>query len=152
VRLWPRITYHYREFLVRAFYFPVFFRWFKTMPALRIVAATMAAAGVGNLVWGHVTERLYYGGMEWEGVTDELATWPYFLLLGAGISLTELYLHWRKNRRRPWTPGPRLVFDVVCAWATLQFFTMIRIFRRPAEDGTIWDLWRLFLIGLGLPL
>jgi hypothetical protein len=151
VTFWPRITYHYREFLVRAFYFPVFLGMFRRSATLRIVAATFAAAGVGNLVWGHVTERMYYGGAEWEGVVEELATWPYFLLLAGGISLTELYLLRRKNRRRAWTLGPRIVFDVACAWATLQFFTMIRIFRRPAEDGTVWDLWRLFLVGLGWP-
>jgi D-alanyl-lipoteichoic acid acyltransferase DltB (MBOAT superfamily) len=29
VALWSRFTFHYREFLVRAFYYPVFFRFFK---------------------------------------------------------------------------------------------------------------------------
>ncbi|MDQ6972264.1 MAG: hypothetical protein Q9M30_06410, partial [Mariprofundaceae bacterium] len=29
VEFWRRFTFHYREFLVRAFYYPAFFRFFK---------------------------------------------------------------------------------------------------------------------------
>ena len=60
--LWTRFTFHYREFLVRCFYYPVFFRVFKKRTYLRVFVATMAAAAFGNLVWGHVPERLYYRG------------------------------------------------------------------------------------------
>jgi hypothetical protein len=150
VAFWPRITLHYREFLVRAFYYPVFFRWFRNQPNLRIFVATVAAAGAGNLVWGHVAEHLLYGGMTFDVLVWELQTWPYFLLLGGGIGLTELWLRWRRRRRKAWTLGPRVVIDLLAAWCTIQFFTMIRIFRRPAADSTVWDLFRLFLRGLGI--
>lgn len=50
VALWSRFTFHYREFLVRAFYYPVFFRFFKKSVHLRIFCATMAAACFGNLI------------------------------------------------------------------------------------------------------
>ncbi len=152
IMLWSRLTFHYREFLVRAFYYPFFFRFLRGYPKTRIVAATMFAAGFANLVWGHITERMYYGGMVFDNFVVEVSTWPYFLLLGAGISLTELYKLHRKHPRKPWTPGLGIIGDVVAAYCTLQFFTMLRIFRRPTTGSTAWDLFELFLRGFGIHL
>ena len=149
VTLWSRFTYHYREFLVRAFYYPVFFRFFKNRPYLRVFTATMAAAAVGNLVWGHVTERLYYRGMEWENLVYVLGTWPYFALLGLGISFTQLYLMWRKRVRKPWTLDRWLITDVIATYLTLQYFALIHIFARPASGSGIEDLARLFVRAFG---
>lgn len=150
VQLWPRISFHYREFLVRACYYPVFFRFLKGRHALRIVTATMAAAALGNLVWGHIVERMLYAGIRYENLWIELGTWPYFVLLGGGISLTGLYLYWRRRSRRPWSWGPGLALDVLAAYGTLQFFTLIRIFRRPAGGSAVGDLFLLFLKGFGV--
>lgn len=148
--LWSRFTYHYREFLVRCFYYPVFLRFFKKNRYLRVFVATLAAAGFGNLVWGHVTERLFYRGMEWEHVLWVMATWPYFVLLGVGIGLSHVYLLWRKRRRRPWTWDRWIWTDVLAAYATLQFYALIHIFARPHRDSTTGDLFRLFLKGFGI--
>ncbi len=73
---WSRFTFHYREFLVRAFYYPVFFRFFKKHRNLRVLVATMTAAAFGNLIWGHVTERLFYRGMELKHMYYVLETGP----------------------------------------------------------------------------
>ena len=48
---WTRYAYHYREFLVRAFYYPVFFYFARFGRNARIVLASLAAAGAGNLIW-----------------------------------------------------------------------------------------------------
>jgi hypothetical protein len=150
VTFWTRFVYHYREFLLRAFYYPVFFRLFRKHRRLRVVAATVAAAGLGNMVWGHLTEAAYYDGLRFEVFRDVGMTWPYYLLLAGGIAATELYLLKFKRRRRPWTPGPRLVTDVLAAYATLQFFSVIHVFLRPAAGSGTWDLLRLFLRAFGL--
>lgn len=153
VSCWTRFTFHYREFLVRAFYYPVFFRCFKNHKRLRIIAATMAAAAVGNLIWGHLPERMYYSGALFTNFLESFRTWPYYLLLGGGISITELYLLRRKRRqRKPWTPGPRIALDVLAAYCTIQFYAMILIFSHPTDTSTVWDLFRLFFRGLGLRL
>ncbi len=150
VAFWSRFTFHYREFLARAFYYPVFFRCFKRHRRLRILVATLAAATIGNLVWGHVTERLFYRGLAWHHVPDQLATWPYFLLLGLGIGLSELWLvRKRRRRRKPWTWGWGLALDIACAYATVQFYGLITIFARP-EGATPWQLAKLVGIGLGI--
>ena len=151
VNFWARFTFHYREFLARAFYYPVFFRFFKKRLKLRILAATLAAATFGNLVWGHVTEGLFYRGMAWANLVQVLRAWPYFALLGLGIGGTELYLLARKRRRKPWTLGPRLVGDVLAAYCTLQFYGLITLFARPAPQSTPWTLLKLFLVAFGGP-
>jgi len=153
VALWTRFTFHYREFLVRAFYFPVFFGFFRKRPYLRIVAATMAAAAAGNMIWGHLTEEMFYQGTLFSNFFAVFRTWPYYVLLGCGISITELYLlKTRHRRRKPWTPGPRIVLDVLAAYATIQFYAMIHIFWSATEDSTVWDLFRLFVRGFGVHL
>src|SRR5262249_3541449 len=116
----------------------------------RIFVATLAAAGVGNLVWGHVTEGLFYRGLRFESIVAVLRTWPYFALLGAAIAVTEIYLVGRRRSRKPWTPGPRLLLDVAAAYATLQFYALITIFARPAPGSTLGRLARLVLIGIGI--
>lgn len=150
VVLWTRFTYHYREFLVRAFYYPVFFRFFKKRRYLRVFVATMAAAGMGNMVWGHVTEGLFYRGLEFDNILAVLRTWPYFLLLGLGISFSAMYLMWRKRTRKPWTLDRWLITDIAAVYITLQYYALIRIFSHPAPNGTIWDSCRLLLRGFGI--
>lgn len=147
--LWGRFAYHFREFLVRVFYYPVFLTRLRRRPLLRIFAATMVATVIGNLVWGHVPPRTL-GKPTWAALTTALSTWPYFVLLGLGISLTQLWLARRPRTRRPWTRDRWLVLDVVCAYLTLQYFALIHVFIRPQPGGTLADYAELALIGLGI--
>lgn len=147
--LWGRFAFHFREFLVRVFYYPVFLRCFRRRRLLRIGFATLVATVVGNLVWGHVPPKLL-GELRWQVLVTILSTWPYFVLLGLGIALTQVWLMWRPRTRRPWTLDRRLALDVVCAYLTLQYFALIHVFIRPQPGGTLADLARLVAIGLGL--
>lgn len=147
--LWGRFAFHFREFLVRVFYYPVFLRWLRRRPLPRIFAATMVATVVGNLVWGHVPPRTITR-LTWAELTTILSTWPYFVLLGLGISLTQVYLARRPRTRRPWTRDRRLALDVVCAYLTLQSFALIHVFIRPQPGGSLAEYARLVLIGLGI--
>jgi hypothetical protein len=106
----------------------------------------------GNLLWGHVSERLFYRGLAWRNVVYVLQTWPYFVLLGIGISVTELYLLRKKARKRraPWTPGWRVLGDVAAAYATLQFYGLITIFARPAPGTSVATLARLVVAAFGV--
>ncbi|MEZ4452941.1 MAG: hypothetical protein R3B09_26010 [Nannocystaceae bacterium] len=149
--LWGRFAFHLREFLVRVFYYPVFLRVLRRRPALRIFAATMAATVVGNLVWGHVPPATL-GDLRWATLARILSTWPYFVLLGLGISITQVVLIRRRRTRRPWTRDRRLILDVACAYLTFQFFALIHVFIRPQEGGSLASTTRLFLKGLGIEL
>jgi hypothetical protein len=151
VSLWGRFAFHFREFLVRVFYYPVFLRWFRRRGALRIFVATMVATVIGNLVWGHVPPKTITD-LRWEALATILSTWPYFVLLGLGISLTQVWLLRRPRTRKPWTLDRRLVLDLLCAYLTLQAFALIHIFIRPQPGGSLAEYVRLFLIGLGIRL
>lgn len=150
VVLWSRLTFHYREFLVRAFYYPVFFKFFKKSPHLRILCATISAATLGNLIWGHMPEAIFYYGVEWKNLAFELRRWPYFALLGLGITVSQFWLmHKKKSKRKPWTFDRRIGLDFLSTYITIQFYALIHIFMHPCVDGSLWDHARLFLIGLG---
>lgn len=147
--LWGRFAFHFREFLVRVFYYPVFLRCFRRRRLLRIGFATLVATIVGNLVWGHVPPRTITD-LRWQTLVTILSTWPYFVLLGLGIALTQMALLHRPRTRKPWTLDRRLPLDVLCAYLTLQYFALIHIFIRPQPGGSLADSTRLLLIGLGL--
>lgn len=146
---WTRFAFHYREFLVRAFYYPVFFRFFKRRKNLRIFVASMAAAAVGNMIW-HFTERVFFNEMDLGNIYYVIGTWPYFFFLGLGIAVSQITLLRRKRTRKPWTRDRWIFGDIVAAYMTLQYFALIHIFARPASDSTVSDLFRLFLRGLGI--
>jgi hypothetical protein len=151
VSLWARFTFHYREFLVRAFYYPVFFKYFKKHTHLRIFAATMAAACFGNLIWGHMTESVFYLGVEKNNLTLSLKQWPYFVLLGLGITASEFWLlHKKKTSRKPWTPDKYFFCDILSAYATLQFYALIHIFVYTDDNATVTDSFLLLLSGFGI--
>jgi hypothetical protein len=155
VDLWTRYTFHYREFISQAFYYPAFFkapRFIRRNLKVRIVVATFFAAAYGNLVWGHIPEGGFYHGLRWEEVLKVLSSWPYFILLGVLISATELYLMSRGPRTRaPWTGGPRILIDVLCVYLSVQAYGLIHIFNRVTTLETLPKLGRLFLVGLGFP-
>ncbi|MFY0533699.1 hypothetical protein [Nannocystis pusilla] len=149
--LWSRWAFHFREFLVRVFYYPVFFAWFKRRRTLRIFVATMVATVIGNLIWGHIPPRTILD-LRGSTLSAGLSTWPYFLLLGLGISITQVVLLRRPRTRKPWTRDRRIVLDVLCAYLTFQFFALIHVFIRPQEGGSLWAYTRLFLRGFGIHL
>ena len=150
VTFWTRFTFHYREFLVRCFYYPVFFKFFKNNIILRISLATFAAVTVGNLVWGHMTEGMFYNGMYYRNFAGVLKTWPYFILLTLGITVTELYLFWRKPTRKVWTLDRYWVTDFIAMYCTVQFYCIIHVFAKPSSGATLTDCAKLFLIGFGI--
>lgn len=149
--LWGRFAFHFREFLVRVFYYPVFLKFFRKRALLRIFAATMVATVLGNWIWGHVPPRTITR-LTWEDLMVILSTWPYFVLLGLGISLTQIYLARRPRTRRPWTWDRWFCVDLVCCYLTLQYFALIHVFVRPQPGGTLGDLAELVLIGVGVRL
>lgn len=152
VTFWVRFTFHYREFLVRCFYYPTFFKFFKKNIVLRISLATFAAVTVGNLVWGHMTEGMFYHGMYYSNFWEVLKTWPYFVLLTLGITVTELYLFWRKPKRKAWTLDRYWFTDFIAMYCTIQFYCIVHVFAKPSSGATLTDCAKLFLIGFGIHL
>lgn len=150
--LWTRFSFHYREFLLRAFYYPIFLRYFKKQPYVRVVVGIMAAAGFGNLVWGHISEGLFYQGMVWEEIVRVLRGWPYFLMLGIGVGLTNVYLLRHRRTRRAWTLDRWIWTDVLAVYCTLQYWALARVLGKLVPGGTNYDSLRLFAAAFGIKL
>ena len=94
---------------------------FSKVEHLRIFAATMAAACFGNLIWGHMTEAVFYQGFAFNSLNESFKQWPYFILLGLGITASEFWLlHKKKTARKPWTFDKNIGWDVLAAYATLK--------------------------------
>ena len=148
---WTRYAYYYREFLVRAFYYPVFFRYSRLHPGIRILIASLAAAGLGNLVLHLIKQNLQHG-MYAHNAAYVLYTWPYFLLLGTGIAVSMIVMRRHKRQRKPWTLDRWIGVDLLAAYVTIQYFALIHIFARPTESGSLEDLFVLFMLGLGIDL
>lgn len=152
ISLWARYSFYFREFLVKSFYYPVFLNYFKKKKNLRIFMATFAASCFGNYTWGHLPEIMLLNGLETKNLVYILPRWPYYLLLGLGISLTQIYLLKKKSKRKPWTKDKKIILDFLFAYLTIQFFSLIHVFARPVPEGSIWDYTKLFLIGIGIHL
>ena len=82
---------------IRAFYYPTFYFFSNCSSWLRVTLATLAAVTVRNLLWGHMVEAFFYDGANMPAAAWFFQTWPYFILLGVGITSTELYLLRKKT-------------------------------------------------------
>lgn len=155
VEWWGRYSYYYRAFLVQAFYYPVYLRYFKRRPYLRIFVATFAAAGLGNLVYHLVYAGLYHGATP-EVLVPRLRAFPYYLIIGFAIAFTQVWLVARRRRgrrpRRAWTWDRKISLDILAVIGTVGFFVLVRPFHHLPKDESIMDAVRLVLAALGISL
>ncbi len=147
VEFWNRYYYYFKELLVDFFFFPTFVRHFRTSPRLRMIAATFAAAFVGNM---------YYHALNQDGLVlhgDVAAAWRalrprllYCLLLAVGISVSML----REQRRRGTATVPRdglaRGLRIAGVWT---FFAVIHIWSIGA-NASFTHRTRFFFMLLGL--
>lgn len=152
ISFWSRYSFYYREFLVKTFYYPIFLNFFKKNMTLRIFASTFFATCIGNYTWGHIPEILLTKTLETKNLIFILPRWPYYVLLGFGVSLTQIYLLKKKNKRKPWTKDWYFFLDLLFMYFTIQFFSLIHLFARPIPEGSLYISTKLFLIGLGIKI
>jgi len=152
VELWRRYSYYYRAFLVQAFYFPVFLRFFKRRPLPRIFFATLVAACFGNFLYHMLFELLTWGSKP-DVLVSQLRTLPYYLVLGAAIAATQVWLmrHGRRPRRA-WTLDRRIVLDVLAVAGTVGFFIWIRPLHHVPAENTFLDGLRICLSAVGIQI
>jgi hypothetical protein len=147
---WARYSYYYKEFLVQAFYYPVFLRFFRKRPYVRTFVATLAAAGGGNMLF-HFLEASLYRGVTPAVWMSIVRTTPYYLLIGGAIALTQVWLMRRgRRRRKPWTLDRRIGLDVLAVAGTVGFFMLIRPFHHVPVDHSVADSFRVVLAALGV--
>jgi hypothetical protein len=103
VEFWNRYYYYFKELMVDFFFFPTYIRRFRRHPRLRILAATVAAAGLGNLYYHVLKNDAFLLALDWVGLLPWLGTHAFYCLaLSLGIYVSML----REQRRRGAQAGP----------------------------------------------
>ncbi len=96
VEFWNRYYYYFKEMLVDFFFFPTYVRRFRRRPALRMLAATLAAAGLGNLYYHIVFNDTFLLTLDLAGLRPWLEARSFYcLLLSLGI-----YVSMRREQGR----------------------------------------------------
>lgn len=122
---WNRYYYYFKELLLSFFFFPIFVRYFKRSPRIRLFAAVFASAFLGNLYYHLIQDESLARG-DWEAMREMLIPRAsYCFLLAAGI-----YVSMQRERLRPRTltarPWPRRALAIFGVWT---FFAFIHLFH-----------------------
>jgi hypothetical protein len=138
---WNRFYFYFKELLVDHFYYPVYLRYFKRSPRLRIVFATFAAAFFGNAFYHFGRDVNYIAQLGiWRALTGFQVYLFYAFLLATGISISQL-----RGKRRP---ASWFRTEVLSRVTVVLFFCLVHIFddgRRTISLGAHFAfLFRLF--------
>jgi len=121
---WNRYLYYFKELMVEFFFFPTYLRYFKRHPRLRLLAATFAAAGLGNAIY-HFMRRIEPVAEvgPWRALVGFQSYAFYTLLLSIGIGVSQL----RAARR---TDGTKTWFRtrVVTPASVVLFYCLLHVF------------------------
>ena len=131
---WNRFYFYFKELLVDFFYIPAFLSAFKKSPRLRILFATLMAAGVGNAIFHFVRD---IGLVQTMGVHDALVSFTSYLfystVLGTGIAISQM------RRASGFIPGDTLlarIWSFMCVWS---FVVCLNIFGDESRVHTLFE-------------
>jgi len=130
VEFWNRYYYYFKELMMECFFLPIYARYFRSSPRLRIAAAVIAAAFVGNMYYHVLQHKEPLVSGEWHKLWSLLgARLIYCGLLAAGITISML----RQQRQRsqgqtvPMNPAYRFrrITGVWTFFAIINFWNVI---------------------------
>jgi hypothetical protein len=150
IDFWNRFYYYFKELLAEFFFFPTYFSCFKRHPRLRVFAATVAAAGVGN-VYYHVL--VYLPTLAEAGASGALALMSsrvlYSSVLSVGIFVSLVRQQQRRGRALPASAsGPTArIRRIAGVWL---FYAIIQIWNVDPIHLTFAERTRFFTALFGL--
>jgi len=147
VEFWNRYYYYFKELLVEFFFFPTFVRRFRHAPRLRIVAATFAAALVGNMYYHTLEQPSFIAGnltVSWGVLHSRLF---YCVVLATGITVSMLREQQRRGAARAPAGGVRRVVRIAGVWT---FFALVHVWAVPGPTPGFGDRTRFVLSLFGL--
>jgi len=137
---WNRYYYYFKELLVEFFFYPAFMRYFKRSPRLRMMFATMAAAGFGNVLYHFLRDSSYIVRLGlWEALISFKVYLVYGFLLGAAIGVSQL----RNKGRR--TDRSALRTRILAPLSVLAFYCVLSIFDDPDRSLPALEYFRFTL-------
>ena len=139
---WNRYYYYFKELLVEFFFYPTFLKYFKTRPRLRMFMATMAAAGLGNMLYHFFRDIHIIMALGIWGALKAFQVYVFYgLLLGTAIGLSQLRNQHRKQSTH-W-----LNIYITAPVTVLGFFGISHIFGLP-YPGYGLDVYFQFLLNM----
>ena len=139
---WNRYYYYFKELLVEFFFYPTYLRFFKTKPRLRLFMATMAAAGLGNMLYHFFRDIHIIMGLGIWGALKAFQVYVFYgLLLGIAIGLSQL----RNQNRKQSTHWLRTY--ITAPVTVLGFYSISHIFGLP-YPGYGLDVYFQFLMNM----
>jgi hypothetical protein len=129
---WNRYYYYFKELLVDFFFYPTYLRYFKRRRKLRMFAATLAAATVGNMIYHFFRDVDFVWALgPWKAIAGFRVYAVYTLLLGCGIGISQL--RGPTNRIR----GGFIRTRVLPSAGVIGFFCLIHVFDYCGRDHSI---------------
>ncbi len=140
---WNRFYYYFKELLAEFFFFPAYLRYFKQYRKLRLAAATIAAATVGNMVYHFCLEIWYVLDLGFGKALAGFQVYTFYaLVLGAGIAISQL-----RGRRGPPESLP-LYRRAMAVAGVLAFYCLVEIFDYDGRSRSLRThlafFWSLF--------
>ena len=133
VEFWNRYYYYFKELLVEFFFFPTYVRRFRRSPRLRIFAATLAAAGFGNLYYHLLQRDDFVLSLEPATVGPWLLSRGFYCLaLSLGIYLS---MRREQSRRGAAAPPPSALTRVRRIAGVWTFFALLSIWAEDSVAG-----------------
>lgn len=137
---WNRYYYYFKELLVEFFFYPTFLKYFKTRPHLRMFMATMAAAGLGNILYHFMRDTHVIMTLGIWGALQAFQGYIFYgLLLGVAIGLSQL----RNQHRKPDTHWFKVYISAPVI--VLGFYCISHLFGKP-YPGYGLDVYFQFLL------
>jgi len=149
VEFWNRYYYYFKELLVDFFFFPAYVRHFRGRPALRMLTATLAAAGLGNLYYHVLFNDTFLLTLDLAGLRPWLETRAFYcLLLSLGIYVSMRREQKRRGPAASATPAsmPARIRRIAGVWT---FFALISIWAN-ASAATFGQRAEFFLSLFGV--
>jgi hypothetical protein len=146
VDFWNRYYYYFKELLVEFFFFPTYVSAFKSYPRLRIFAAVMVSACLGNVYFHSLrdVELLVNGGLAaaWAQVITRSF---YAFLLALGIFVSMLREQGRRGARATAEKAPSAMHALRRIAGVWLFYGIIRIWVANPTELTFTQRTAFFL-------
>ncbi|MBF0160806.1 MAG: hypothetical protein HQL88_00825 [Magnetococcales bacterium] len=136
VDFWNRYYYYFKELLVEFFFYPTYLSFFKKNHTLRIFAATMMSAFLGNIYY-HVLQNfdsfIGYGALA--PFTKFSSYFFYSFVLGFGIFVSMLREKNQRGKARTTTsPVLTILLTLRKIAGVWLFFSILRIWDHPGSS------------------
>jgi hypothetical protein len=140
IDFWNRYYYYFKELLVEFFFFPIYVRYFRTQPKLRMFAAVFAAAFVGNMYYHFLNARNGIAAGELPNIWATLGRprTGYCFLLALGIYISMLRQQKKRGKTAQPNAGTTLARRLVQMAGVWTFFSLIYIWDL-AGSATLFD-------------